>query len=83
MNAITYTDLRKNLKTFMDQVYDDHEPIIVTRKNNQNLILISIEDYNSLLETDYLLSNSANEKRLLESLAKARTGKSFYKDIIE
>jgi len=51
MNAINYSDLRKNLKKYMDQVYDDHDPLIVTRKDDQNLVLLSIEDYNSLIET--------------------------------
>ena len=46
-------------------------------KNNQNIVLLSIEEYNSLIETNYLLSNTANSKRLLKSLEKARHGKSW------
>jgi antitoxin YefM len=82
MNAINFTELRKKLKNYMDQVYDDHEPLIVTRKNNQNIVLMSVEDYNSLIETNYLLSNPANSKRLLRSLDKARAGKSFARELI-
>jgi antitoxin YefM len=83
MNAINYTDLRKNLKEYLDQVYQDHEPLIITRKNNQNIVVISIEDYNSLVETNYLLSNPSNAKRLLNSLEKARSGKVEKKELIE
>ena len=83
MNAINYTELRKNLKTYFDQVYEDHEPVIVTRKNNENIVIISIDDYNSLIETNYLLSNISNSKRLLRSLEKARNKKLLKRDLIE
>lgn len=42
MNAVSYSDLRQNLKTYMDKVYHNHEPLIVTRKNNENIVLISM-----------------------------------------
>lgn len=67
----------------MDSVYEDHEPLIVTRKGNQNIVLISLEDYNSIIETQYLLSSQVNSKRLLRSLEDARNGKTFEKDLIE
>ena len=56
MDAVSYSDLRQNLKTYMDRVFHDHEPLIITRKNDENLVLISIEEYSSLMETNYLLS---------------------------
>lgn len=83
MNAINFSDLRKNLKSYLDQVYEDHEPLIVTRKNNENVVLLSIEDYNSLMETNYLLSNITNSKRLIQSIEKARSGKTVKKELIE
>jgi antitoxin YefM len=75
MDAITYTDLRQNLKTFMDRVVQDHDPIIITRKNNENVVLISIAEYNGLLETNYLLSNEANAEHLKKSIAQHKSGK--------
>ncbi|MGP1455036.1 MAG: type II toxin-antitoxin system Phd/YefM family antitoxin [Treponema sp.] len=60
MDAITYSDLRRNLKAYMDKVYNDHEPLIISRKNSENVVLLSIHEYNSLIETDYLLRNEAN-----------------------
>lgn len=83
MNAVNYTDLRQNLKSHMDSVYQDHEPLIVTRKDNQNVVLISLDDYNSLTETQYLLSSQNNANRLLRSLSDARNGNTFQKDLIE
>ena len=75
MNAVTYTDLRQNLKTFMDKVYQDSTPLIVTRKNNENIILVSVAEYNSLVETNYLLSNKANTEHLKKSIKQHRSGK--------
>lgn len=83
MDAINYTDLRKNLKSFLDKVYNNHEPLIITRKNNENIVLLSIDDYNSFMETIYLLSNTSNSKRILSSLESARNGKTFEKELID
>lgn len=67
----------------MDQVYHDHEPLIITRKDNENLVMISLDDYNSLTETQYLLSSEKNAEHLMKSLQSARSGKSFEKELIE
>ena len=75
MDAITYTDLRQNLKKYMDKVIQNHDPLIITRKNNENVVLISVAEYNSLLETNYLLSNEANAKHLKKSIAQHKAGK--------
>ena len=83
MDAINYSDLRQNLKTHLDRVYQDHEPLIVTRKENQNVVLMSLEDYNSLTETHYLLSTESNTHHLLKSLENARNSKFLEKELIE
>jgi len=75
MDAITYTDLRQNLKTYMDKVFQDRDPLIITRKNNENVVLISVAEYNSLVETNYLLSNEANAEHLKKSIAQHKSGK--------
>lgn len=67
----------------MDQVCEDHDPLIITRKNNQNVVLLSLDDYNSILETQYLLSTKANTEHLINSLADAKAGKVFEKELIE
>jgi len=75
MDAVTYTDLRQNLKTYMDKVVVDCVPLTITRKNNENVVLLSVEEYNSLVETNYLLSNEANAEHLKKSIAQHRSGK--------
>ena len=83
MDAVNYTDLRQNLKNHLDRVYRDHDPLIVTRKNKQNIVLVSLEDYNSLIETQYLLSSENNSKRLQRSLKDARGNQVFEKKLLE
>lgn len=82
MDAISYTELRQNLKTYMDKVYNDHSPLIITRKNNQNLVLLSIDEYNSLMETSYLMSSEANYKYLKESIDQYERGRAAPKELI-
>ena len=75
MNAIAYTDLRQNLKTYMDKVIQDNAPLINTRKNKKNVVLISVDEYNSLIETNYLLSNETNAEHLKKSIGQHKSGK--------
>ena len=82
MDAVAYSDLRQNLKTYMDKVYNDHEPLIITRKNNENLILLSIEEYNSLMETSYLLGDEANAEHLRKSIAQFEDGKAKERELL-
>ena len=60
MKAISYTAARSNLAQTMKSVCDDHESVIITRKNNQAVIMISLEDYKTLNETAYLLRSPRN-----------------------
>lgn len=83
MKVINYTDLRLNLKKWMDAVTDDMEEIIVKRKDNKDLVLISLEEYNALTETNYLLSGK-NRNVLLQSLKDVQENKSLIqKELIE
>lgn len=75
MLAITYSEARRDLKSVMDEVCGNHEPIIITRRKGESVVLLSLEDFESLVESEYLLSNPANAARLLKSLAEARSGK--------
>jgi antitoxin YefM len=83
MDAITYTDLRQNLKTYMDKVIQDNDPLIITRKNKENVVLISVDEYNSLLETNYLLSSEANAEHLKKSIAQHKAGKTKQRKLFE
>jgi len=68
MRAITYTAARNNLAGTIKQVCDDHDPVIITRKNNEAVVLLSLQDYEALNETAYLLQSPKNAKRLMESI---------------
>jgi len=82
MKVINYTELRLNLKKWLDLVVDDFEELVIKRKNNKDLVLISMDEYRSLKETQYLLK-SKNREHLLQSLEEARQGKVEKKDPIE
>ncbi len=82
MRVISYTTARNNLASTMKQVCDDHDPIIVTRKNNEAVILMSLEDYESLNETAYLMQNPKNAKRLIESIEELRAGKGTERELL-
>ena len=83
MKALSYSDVRQSLKQCMDEVFFDHEPLIVTRKNNENVVMISLNEYNALVETNYLLSSKKNAERTLTSLARARNGKAKEKKLVD
>jgi antitoxin YefM len=83
MNAVNYSDLRRNLKTYLDRVYDDNETIIIARKDNENVVMVSIDEYNSLVETAHLLSTEANARHLADSIGQARAGQTTSHDLIE
>lgn len=65
MDAVTYSFARANLASTMNRVCNDHEALIITRNGDQSVVMLSLEDYNALTETTYLLRNPANTKRLL------------------
>jgi antitoxin YefM len=76
MEAVTYTSARQNLASTMDKVCADRSPIIITRSaKGQSVVMLSLEEYQSLEETAYLLRSPANARRLLSSLAELESGK--------
>jgi antitoxin YefM len=82
MKIVNYTDLRLSLKKWLDLVVDDVEELIIKRKNNKDLVLISLDEYNSLKETSYLLSGK-NRDMLLKSIEESKKGKSKAHTLIE
>ncbi len=74
MKALTYTAARSNLAKTMKEVCDDHDPVIITRKQHDAVVMMSLEDYESLNETAYLLHSPKNTKRLLESIEELEKG---------
>ncbi|MGB4442172.1 MAG: type II toxin-antitoxin system prevent-host-death family antitoxin [Coriobacteriia bacterium] len=83
MDAIPYTTLRANLAGQMDRVCEDHTPLIVTRKGSDSVVMMSLEDYEALEETSYLLRSPENARRLLESIARLESGYGTQREILE
>ena len=82
MKVVNYTELRLNLKHWLNSVIDDVEEVIIKRKDQKDLVLISLEEYNSLVETNYLLSGK-NRDVLLESIKEVKKGNKKNKGLIE
>lgn len=77
------TDLRKNLSQMMDEVNDDHVPYIITRSGGKPAVLISLEDYQALDETSYLLASPANAKALKESIERLDKGEGVEFELLD
>ena len=74
MDTLTYSEARSKLANAMDKVCDDHAPIVITRKNSQSVVMMSLDDYQALEETAYLLRSPKNAKRLIESIVELKSG---------
>ena len=83
MLAVNYAELRGNMKECMDKVSDDFETLIVTRKKNKNIVMISEETYNNMMENMHLIGNEENYKWLMESKRQLEEGMLQMKELIE
>ena len=84
MNAISVTELRKNLAANIERVTADHDYTIITREGGKPAaVLMSLEDFASWQETEYLLRSPANRAELLASIVEADAGKVVARDLIE
>jgi antitoxin YefM len=83
MDAISYTAARANLASTMANVCNDHAPIIITRKSEAPVVMMSLEDYNAMQETTYLLRSPANARSLLDSITELEAGNGTERLLIE
>jgi antitoxin YefM len=74
MRHVTYSDLRQNLATVMDEVNDSHAPLLVTRQNARSVVMLSQDEYESMEETLHLMSSARNAVRLNEAIAEIDAG---------
>jgi antitoxin YefM len=83
MDAISYTSARSNLAKMMQQVCDDHSPLIITRSKAPSVVMLSLEDYEALQETAYLLRAPKNARRLLASIAELEGNQGTERELVE
>lgn len=83
MLAVNYTNLRENMKSYMDRVTDDYETMIVTRKDNKNVVMLSEESYNNLMENVHVMGNKFNYDWLMESKTQLENGNVSTHDLVE
>jgi antitoxin YefM len=83
MIAANYTEFRTGLKNYLDNVENNNETLIIKRGSGRGTVLISLDEYNSIMETLHLLSSKKNAKRLFESIEQMRTGKKVHHNLIE
>jgi antitoxin YefM len=77
MIAANYSEFRADLKKYLDSVEENNETLIIKRKSGKGTVMISIDEYNSLMETLHILSSKKNADRLYESIQQMKAGKSI------
>jgi antitoxin YefM len=83
MKTANYSDLRSNLKTYFDSVVNDSEPLIVHRSGNNSVVVISLDEYNAIKETEYITSSPLMMQRLHNAEKHMNTGKGIKINIDE
>jgi antitoxin YefM len=83
MGHVSYTELRTNLATYMDEVCDSRAPLLVTRQNARSVVMIAEDEYEAIMETLHLLRSPANAARLLRSVEEADAGSLVEREIAE
>ncbi len=83
MVVANISDFRKDIKSYFDRVALNFETLIINRGKDSGIVIFSLEEYNSLMATNYELSSRTNERRLDSAIDKFKNGNSFSKDLIE
>jgi len=81
--AANYSEFRNALKSYLDSVEEDNETLIIKRKSGKGTVMISLDEYNSIMETLHLLSSQKNAERLYESIQQMKVGKTVRQEIVE
>ena len=83
MLTTNISDFRKDIKRYLDQVTENFETLIINRGKDNGVVIMSLDEYNSLSATQYELSSKVNEKRLDSAIEKFKKGSSFQKELLE
>lgn len=83
MFTISLSEFRQNIKSILDRIMENHEELIITRHKNKSMVVMSLDDYNSIKETAYLLSSKTNAKHIMDSLNALDSGDSEEKELLK
>lgn len=83
MKTLSYTESRAHYAEVLDSVVDDREEIVITRAGHEPVVIVSLEDYEALKETAYLMRSPANARRLLDAMARLEAGHGEHHDLID
>ena len=79
MEALSYTKVRNQLSDVMNHVCQDHDPVIIARQKHPSVVVMSLEDYNALIETAYLLQSPKNAERLNQAVEDFKSDNNYKK----
>lgn len=83
MKTISYTESRARYAEVLDAVVNDREEVIVTRSGHESVVIVSLDDYESLRETSYLMRSPANARRLLDAMENLEAGRGVTRELLE
>ena len=83
MKTMSYSDSRARYAEMLDTVTDDRDQVTITRAGHEPVVVVSLDDYESLKETAYLLKSPANARRLLASIEQLENGEGIQRDLLE
>jgi len=83
MRTMNYTESRKRYAEILDSVTEDRDPVIITRSGHESVVMVSLDDYESLRETAYLLRSPANARRILDAMEELNAGAGVQHDLID
>lgn len=83
MLITSVSDFRKDIKSYLDRVAKNFETLIINRGKDSGIVVMSLEEYNSLMATNHELSSRKNEQRLDSAIGKLKKGKSFEKQLVK
>ncbi len=83
MLTTSISDFRKDIKTYLDKVTDNFETLIINRGKDTGVVVMSLEEYNSLCATNHEMSSKTNKERLLSAIEKLKEGKGIQHELIE
>lgn len=83
MKTMSYTESRAHYAEMLDGVIDDREEVVITRAGHEPVVVVALEDYQSLKETAYLMRSPANARRLLDAMERLEAGRGVARDLVE